>query len=224
MRFQFEPDHHGVTNEQLIEELRRVAQDAPNGTKITQAYYDLCGKYAACTYVRRFGGWLNALKAAGLEATRRYRVSDDELFQNLETLWEQLGRQPYTSECVPPLSQFGPDPYKRRFGSWQQALRAFVEVANSDADEVERDSISSVAQGTSRRTPRQPGWRLRFLVMRRDSFKCSNCGRSPSTHTGLVLHVDHVVPWSKGGETVEDNLQTLCEECNIGKGELSDTT
>lgn len=56
--------------------------------------------------------------------------------------------------------------------------------------------------------------------MRRDDFKCRICGRSPAVHPGTVLHVDHVHPWSKGGETVMANLQTLCDQCNIGKSDL----
>lgn len=28
---------------------------------------------------------------------------------------------------------------------------------------------------------------------------------------------DHITPWSKGGKTVGDNLQMLCEECNRKK-------
>jgi 5-methylcytosine-specific restriction endonuclease McrA len=34
----------------------------------------------------------------------------------------------------------------------------------------------------------------------------------------VVLHVDHVVPVAAGGVTIEDNLRTACEECNLGKG------
>ncbi len=34
---------------------------------------------------------------------------------------------------------------------------------------------------------------------------------------GVELHVDHTVPWSKGGETVLGNLRTLCSDCNLGK-------
>ena len=29
---------------------------------------------------------------------------------------------------------------------------------------------------------------------------------------------DHVVPWSKGGKTVPENLQMLCKKCNALKG------
>lgn len=35
---------------------------------------------------------------------------------------------------------------------------------------------------------------------------------------GVKLHVDHVVPVSRGGKSTMDNLQTLCEDCNCGKG------
>jgi len=51
---------------------------------------------------------------------------------------------------------------------------------------------------------------LRFLVMRKDKFKCKNCGRSPATGQSIVLHVDHIKLWANGGETVLENLQTLC--------------
>jgi len=36
----------------------------------------------------------------------------------------------------------------------------------------------------------------------------------------IILHVDHVMPYSKGGETVLENLQTLCLKWNIGKSNL----
>ncbi|MGA3403370.1 MAG: HNH endonuclease [Acetobacteraceae bacterium] len=32
------------------------------------------------------------------------------------------------------------------------------------------------------------------------------------------LHVDHILPWSRGGKTREDNLRTLCEICNVAGG------
>jgi 5-methylcytosine-specific restriction endonuclease McrA len=30
--------------------------------------------------------------------------------------------------------------------------------------------------------------------------------------------VDHIVAFSRGGKTREDNLRTLCADCNKGKG------
>lgn len=57
--------------------------------------------------------------------------------------------------------------------------------------------------------------RLRFDVFKRDSFVCQYCGSHPPS---IVLHVDHIVPVSAGGENVLENLITSCESCNLGKG------
>jgi len=70
-----------------------------------------------------------------------------------------------------------------------------------------------------RRTGRSPNLRVRFAVLQRDRFTCRSCGRSPSSDPGVTLHVDHVTPYSKGGETVLANLQTLCQDCNLGKSD-----
>jgi 5-methylcytosine-specific restriction endonuclease McrA len=59
---------------------------------------------------------------------------------------------------------------------------------------------------------------MRFRILLRDGFRCLSCGRSPITSPGVELHIDHIIPWSKGGETIDDNLQCKCKECNLGKG------
>ena len=69
-------------------------------------------------------------------------------------------------------------------------------------------------------TNRDVNLRLRFKVLQRDNFKCCICGASPAKNSDVELHVDHIIPWSKGGETVIENLQTLCSKCNLGKSDL----
>lgn len=69
------------------------------------------------------------------------------------------------------------------------------------------------------KTKREIGLQLRFRVFKRDNFKCCLCGNSPAKDPSVELHVDHIVPWAKGGETTIDNLQTLCSKCNIGKSD-----
>ena len=73
---------------------------------------------------------------------------------------------------------------------------------------------------TKHKTQREPNLRLRFKVLARDHFKCCSCGASPAKDSSVELHVDHIVPWSKGGETVLENLRTLCSKCNLGKSDL----
>lgn len=54
---------------------------------------------------------------------------------------------------------------------------------------------------------------IRGRVLERDHFKCRRCGASAEA----ILHVDHIVPKSRGGTDDIDNLQTLCRDCNLGK-------
>ncbi|MFH0733909.1 MAG: HNH endonuclease [bacterium] len=50
-------------------------------------------------------------------------------------------------------------------------------------------------------------------VLRRDGYKCAYCGRSD-----LQLTIDHVIPKSKGGEDVWENMVAACLPCNNKKG------
>lgn len=59
---------------------------------------------------------------------------------------------------------------------------------------------------------------LRERILKRDHYTCQKCGLSLKKEPHLLLEVDHIVPISKGGKTVEDNLQTLCWSCNRQKG------
>ena len=58
---------------------------------------------------------------------------------------------------------------------------------------------------------------LRYEVLKRDGYRCKICG--VSANEGARLEVDHIIPISKGGKTVIDNLQTLCMSCNRGKSD-----
>jgi hypothetical protein len=53
---------------------------------------------------------------------------------------------------------------------------------------------------------------LRWEVWERDNFTCQQCG------SRRHLTIDHIIPISKGGQTVKENLQTLCSSCNSKKG------
>lgn len=56
---------------------------------------------------------------------------------------------------------------------------------------------------------------LRVTILKRDDYRCRMCGASASD--GAVLHIDHIKPVSHDGLTVPENLQTLCQSCNLGK-------
>jgi hypothetical protein len=56
---------------------------------------------------------------------------------------------------------------------------------------------------------------LRWDILKRDNYRCQVCGST--AQDGVKLHVDHIIPVSKGGLTIKSNLQTLCDRCNFGK-------
>ena len=65
--------------------------------------------------------------------------------------------------------------------------------------------------------------KLRFEVLKRDSFTCQYCGgKAPD----ILLEIDHIIPVSKDGTDDILNLITSCRDCNSGKSnrQLSDTT
>ncbi len=62
---------------------------------------------------------------------------------------------------------------------------------------------------------------IRWQVFKRDSWKCVACGKAANDN--IILHIDHIVPRSKGGKDELNNYQTLCEICNIGKSNKDDT-
>lgn len=202
-------------DDELLADLRGVA-GLLQGLTVTQAQYSKYGTYDCSTHVRRFGSWNQALLKAGLLLSNRVNISDEQLFENLFQLWRYYGRQPRRCELADDPSTISQSPYNRRFGSWIAALEAFVDYANS----TEVDSLEIAANRTielSRKTGRNPSLRLRWQVLQRDRFTCCGCGVSPARTSGIELQVDHKISWSKGGETIIENLQTLCSLCNLGK-------
>lgn len=59
--------------------------------------------------------------------------------------------------------------------------------------------------------------RLREYIKHRDGYTCKACSVSVAAEPNLLLEVDHIVPVSKGGLSVLENLQTLCWRCNRRK-------
>lgn len=219
------PAHHngGIDPETALADLRAVAAQLGQ-TTVSNKQYVARGQFTDAPLLRAFGSWNAALKAAGLDQAKRAKIPTEELFENLERMWRALGRQPKYGEVAKPFSAFGAGTYESRFGSWRKALEAFVANVGRERSAapvpVDTSPLPVSPPVPVRRTGRGINWRLRFLVLQRDGFRCVKCGASPAKGHIVSLQVDHVVPWSKGGETEFENLQTLCETCNIGKGSL----
>lgn len=60
---------------------------------------------------------------------------------------------------------------------------------------------------------------LRRRVIERDGLYCVYCDDDLSN---AEIHMDHVIPESKGGLTDYNNLQVTCRKCNLAKGVLTE--
>ncbi len=83
--------------------------------------------------------------------------------------------------------------------NWKEKMKNLGKPNNKKNGEQKRSPIDS---------------RLRHECFKRDGYKCKECG---NTNKESILHADHILPVSQGGSDELENLQTLCEECNLAK-------
>ena len=221
-------EYKKISDKDLLANVKYVARYLEKDT-ITTSEYKEYGIYSISIILERFNSWKETIKKAGLEDTGYIKKIDSlDLLKEIERLWILLGRQPATTDIKNGNSKYSLNSYTRRFGGWRNALNEFVKYINSE-EQIEEEKEKNINETEVkenkekikiRRTPRDINARLRFKVLKRDNFKCVYCGKSPANNSNVELHVDHIVPWSKGGETVIENLQTLCSKCNLGKSNI----
>jgi 5-methylcytosine-specific restriction endonuclease McrA len=217
MEFVLENYHRNTPDDELLDDVKKTALKINKNT-ITLSEYNEYGKYSSSTLTRRFGSWFKILELCELECSRsKLNISTDELFKNIENVWIILGRQPKYDEIKKPLSKYSAGTYDKRFGSWLKALELFINYIKEDNDNnctTEEKEIEIIDKNTNykHKTKREISDRLRFTIIMRDGFTCKKCGKSPSKELGVELHVDHIIPWSKGGETILENLETKCKK------------
>ena len=222
------------SDEDFFEDVQAVAtQLGRNYVSIEE--YAKYGKYSHGSKVKKYKSWDAILHESGLENTPfrtgpNLKYSDEELFEEMERLWVQLGHQPSVSDAkLYNGARISGTTFQNRFGSWRKALEAFVEYINTDDMELLNDTADEDKNNDNpneneispykHKTKREPSNRLKVQVLMRDGNRCRICG--VACNDGIhKIHFDHIIPWSKGGETTLDNLQVLCSDCNEALGNL----
>ena len=215
----------------LVHELQRV-QSITGRDALSVEEFARLSVIGVGTIRGRFGTWQKALAVAGIsQSNHAKRYSDEECFENLAAVWTHYGRAPQYLEMNQLPSVVGPKAYVVRWGTWRKSLRAFVDWTNAEGeipqgvttsvDEISSELKSSFQSNRQEEDCREVRPGLRFKVFMRDRFGCVACGRSPATHLNVELHADHIISVYDKGKTVLENLQTLCQDCNLGKGKIS---
>ncbi|MCX6702369.1 MAG: HNH endonuclease [Candidatus Wolfebacteria bacterium] len=157
-----------------------------------------------------------------LERKRIDVISDDKLFSEMERVWKRLGHRPSRTEWEASNPTISYITYRRHFGGWVNACIRFIEF-KMGISITESPIILDYNNGSQKirsEKKRDIPLKLRLKILDRDNYTCVLCGRTPALLPGLSLHVDHRIPFSKDGKTEFNNLQTLCVDCNLGKGNL----
>jgi len=155
-------------------------------------------------------------------------LSDKALFDEMERIWNKGGQRPSRIEWEMSDPKISYNTYKNRFGGWGNACLKFIEYKTGGdiladdfvlPDREEQRTQQENKAEYKKENSRNISLSLRLAVLSRDNFRCVFCGKSPATDIGTKLHIDHTEPFSKGGKSTLENLQTLCEECNLGKSD-----
>lgn len=246
--FKFEFGRHQISKiprEKIIAELEKVAKHF-NYIDFKQDDFDKIADISHFTVNREFGSWEKALqflanhlksKEISFQMTsRRSQYSIQEMFDEMENIWVKLGHRPSRNEWIGLKPKMSYDTIQRHFGGWGNACLKFIEYKSGGMiipeDNTPIDKKDQIPAGISNtEKTKETGQNqiiarartiplnLRVKVLSRDNFRCVFCGKSPATDIGTKLNVDHIIPFSKGGTNSLENLQTLCEKCNIGKSD-----
>jgi 5-methylcytosine-specific restriction endonuclease McrA len=106
------------------------------------------------------------------------------------------------------------------FSAWREMSELWAEEKKPHEDWIRAVNFEIQVPRVIRlfRYDRLPRRNVRFSrrnLFARDGFQCQYCSRElpPSQ-----LSVDHVVPRSRGGLTIWENVVTCCLSCNVKKG------
>lgn len=208
------------TVNEILEDIKQV-MTILGKTTVTIREYDKMGNYHSSTALRKIGTWNEILRTLNATTSNIFH-EDKDLLDNIKKVWLQKGIQPTRRDMDnKALSSISSGTYLRHFGTWYNALDKFIEYINNDDDEslIDLDEGKNEVNGVKHKTKREPSDRLKVQVLMRDGNKCRICG--VVCDGGIhKMHFDHIIPWSKGGETTLENLQVLCSVCNEALGDV----
>ena len=187
------------------------------------------GRVSLDSVTRCFGGWEEALSEIGRAPYRINYRTDEELIKYFMSVWAWNSYDKFDQELMPTpsiLEAYIKDKkltknisrltYESRW-TWGEFKKLMLRYQQGHA------TIQQVIDGkkNSEKIDKPVSEKTRWKVLERDQSTCQKCfiTEEECKAQRITLHVDHIVPRSKGGSSSDlNNLQTLCSRCNLGKG------
>lgn len=109
-----------------------------------------------------------------------------------------------------------------------------IKSVNNDVSEIDKDTMKNIIlhitlsylnilEGNIRKNNRSygrltPNQKIRNIIYKKYDLTCCKCGHKNGEGKDIPLHIDHIIPISKGGTNTIENYQLLCNSCNSKKG------
>jgi len=152
-----EVNQYRISDEQLRTALQDLVDDL--GRTPTTTEMDEQGRFSSATYLDRFDTWDDTLRAAGLGVkqgrNRSPNISQEVLLDALRELAEELGETP-TAAKMNKQGQFSSSTYKRRFGRWNDALRAAGFEPNKRGPKISENKLIEALQDLADEIGKRP--------------------------------------------------------------------
>lgn len=156
MKFTLNPYNYGLSNEELLNDLRSVAKRL-NKNFVTKDEYDKMGRLCSGTFQKRFGSWCGANALAGLKRIKNYQVTADDCIADLKRVAGSLGTDCITTKDYEAHGQFGAHMILRRVGSWEEAItKAGLKLSKLYYKKITNEELFENLEHLWERLGRQP--------------------------------------------------------------------
>lgn len=150
---------HKYSDSELVDRLREYAKNMGISYISSRAFSNATG-ISDTTITNHFGSWKTFCERAQLAPRYQRTVSETELFENLDRIWETLGRQPRSKEMKQPLSPISISRYQKEFKKprYDICLEFLSWKSVASVAEIEREarpSAVSTSQQNSHTTEEQ---------------------------------------------------------------------
>lgn len=209
------------TEQYSIDEIKRFSAANPN-KQLTATNYELWpGRDGNRQSLRKaFGGWTQLMQAAEISNDRYSNrvITDEYCIEYFEYVWRWKKSQPSAEDLkvygqehpkITPISSYT---YGRRWGGLPRFAKLFTKYKNKM---ITKSALINKKYKENKRVPISVS--LRAKVLQRDNRTCQDCGKTVAD--GVKLEIHHIVPVSRNGPTIIENLTVNCEACNRGKSD-----